>query len=277
MYKNRLNGKCYVGQTIQSVKRRQIQHTSAAKRGVTQPFYQAIRKYGVGNFTFEIIIDNVPSNLLDDLEINIIHMYDAYTKGYNASTGGNVNRGFTLTDETKEKLRRINTGKKASQATIAKMRVAQTGRVHSENTRKKISESNVGNYHSEVTKQKMRERVIPEIQKQAMKDAWKRDTEGNRKRLDILKTVNVGRIQSKEELTKRSTTRPRGEKNHKSKMIRCLETDEVFATVSEAAKKIDTCTSNVSAVCKGRYKKTKGFSFEYFTSAAIENVYVEIG
>ena len=277
MYKNKVNGRCYVGQTIQTIKRRRIQHISAANRGMEQPFYKAIRKYGIDNFDFEVLLSNVPVALLDDLEINTIHMYDAYTKGYNAASGGKVNRGFTLSDVTKEKLKQANLGKKASEMTKQKMSDSQRGRKHSEDTKKRISRSNLGNYHTEATKRKMSERVVPESQKQALSDSWKRDTEGNRTRRERMRTWNIGRVQSEEELLIRSKTRSRGEKNPKSKAVRCVETGRVYSTVAAAAKEISTSTSNVSAVCKGKYKKTKGFSFEYVVNTAIEHVYVVVG
>lgn len=45
--------------------------------------------------------------------------------------------------------------------------------------------------------------------------------------------------------------------------IQCVETGEVFETQYEAAAAINTNQGSINAVLKGRYKKTKGYTFIY--------------
>jgi hypothetical protein len=64
-------------------------------------FSYAIRKYGWENFTKEILIDDVPEEDLDNLEINYIAFYDSFNreKGYNLTIGGGGASGYRHTEE----------------------------------------------------------------------------------------------------------------------------------------------------------------------------------
>jgi hypothetical protein len=90
---NTVNGKCYVGQTIKSADRRWAEHkrfylgnhpTQKSKR-----LYVAMREFGVENFTFEVLQDNIKTQQeLDAAEIAWINQCDGYISGYNARLGG---------------------------------------------------------------------------------------------------------------------------------------------------------------------------------------------
>lgn len=47
------------------------------------------------------------------------------------------------------------------------------------------------------------------------------------------------------------------------KPIRCIETGQIFESGREAARVLGTYPEGISHVLKGRYKHTKGYSFEY--------------
>lgn len=53
-----------------------------------------------------------------------------------------------------------------------------------------------------------------------------------------------------------------GEKHPLSKKIKCVESDEVFNSVSEAAKEKRCCRSSISNVLNGKYKTSNGFHWE---------------
>lgn len=90
---NQINNKCYIGQTIKSPEERQKEHWQHYNgehiNDQNKILYKAMRKYGIENFTFEVIQDNITTyEQLDKAEIYWIDFYDSYYNGYNASKGG---------------------------------------------------------------------------------------------------------------------------------------------------------------------------------------------
>ena len=95
---NPINGKVYVGQTLNYMKRMN-EHKNSGK---TPKYYfsHAISKYGWENFTKEILIDDVPEEDLDNLEINYIDFYNSFGPGgYNLTIGGGGASGYRHTEE----------------------------------------------------------------------------------------------------------------------------------------------------------------------------------
>lgn len=90
---NKINNKCYIGQTIKSAEYRWKEHQAHAfgthKNDVNKTLYKAIRKYGLENFTFEVLQDNIETyEELDKAEIYWINFYNSFVKGYNETFGG---------------------------------------------------------------------------------------------------------------------------------------------------------------------------------------------
>lgn len=88
---NKINGKCYIGQTRHSLEHRKAIHIRCAKRGVETHFYQAIRKYGAENFEWSIICSTNNKQHLNELETFYITKYDSIKRGYNMVDGGDNN------------------------------------------------------------------------------------------------------------------------------------------------------------------------------------------
>ena len=95
---NSVNGKMYIGQTIQPLKNRMHQHLYKARKGKMLPLYSSIRKYGWDNFKCEIIGYAKSKEELDDMEIKHIKINDSTSIGYNIAHGGGgtVGAGRTL-------------------------------------------------------------------------------------------------------------------------------------------------------------------------------------
>ena len=88
---NKINGKVYIGQTLQKVSRR----WRGGSGYCGQPlFYNAIIKYGWDNFSHEILVSNIETleeaNTLEIYWINYYHsyIYDPQCNGYNSTAGG---------------------------------------------------------------------------------------------------------------------------------------------------------------------------------------------
>lgn len=84
---NLINGHSYIGQSSNIEKRweRHRHYTSASDKN--KILYKAFQKYGIENFSFEII-EECPTTLLNEKEIYWIKYYDTYNNGYNATLGG---------------------------------------------------------------------------------------------------------------------------------------------------------------------------------------------
>ena len=104
----KVNGKQYVGQTVQKDPLRYIQgHFNAAQNGKKKLLYRAIRKHGADNFTLEIIWWASDRTSLDISEDSFIELFETMApNGYNLR-GGGFNGRFS--DELKRQHSRILT------------------------------------------------------------------------------------------------------------------------------------------------------------------------
>lgn len=87
---NLLNNKVYIGQS-DNVSRRWAYHKNqATKEKPVQYINRAMRKYGVDNFSFEVIASCRTQDDADETEILLILQYDSRNKnkGYNIKPGG---------------------------------------------------------------------------------------------------------------------------------------------------------------------------------------------
>lgn len=87
---NKINKKSYIGQS-KNIEHRWIAHKSESRLSYNPQYnysiHKAFRKYGIENFTFEIIENTTPAEL-NDKEKYWIEYYDSYNNGYNETTGG---------------------------------------------------------------------------------------------------------------------------------------------------------------------------------------------
>lgn len=142
---NKVNGKIYIGQTIQSLKRRWICHCKDAKRNDDGLLHKAINQYGKENFVIEKIDEGNNFEELGILERKWIEYFHSnnHEIGYNIMVGGSH----------------------MNENTIQKMKDSHAGLHHSEKTKQIIANMNTGSgnpffgkRHSEETKQKIRDK-----------------------------------------------------------------------------------------------------------------------
>lgn len=94
MHKNKSNGKVYIGQTKNSLKRR----WNNGKGYATSPYFcNAIEKYGWDNFEHVLLHDNLSKEEADETEKFYIQKFQSYLQecGYNISLGGSGLTGAT--------------------------------------------------------------------------------------------------------------------------------------------------------------------------------------
>lgn len=127
LLRNTVNGKCYIGQTI-DLNRRIREH----KVGNEQAVEVAIDKYGWDNFVVEILESNVPRKKLDEKEVKYIERYNTYKgRGYNCTEGGG---SYEETDEMKKKVSKSMSGENHP----------FYGKHHTKETKEKISRAKSG-------------------------------------------------------------------------------------------------------------------------------------
>ena len=91
---NLINGKKYIGQSIHIEKRWATEKRDAfneKKASYHYPLSKAFRKYGIENFSFEIIEECLQEEL-NDKEKYWVAFYDSFYSGYNQTLGGDSPR-----------------------------------------------------------------------------------------------------------------------------------------------------------------------------------------
>lgn len=136
---NTINGKVYIGQA-QDIERRWNYHKYSALKGESNVLYKAMRKYGIDNFSFEVI-EECSIEELNEKEIYYIEQYNSYihaenSNGYNMTLGGDGVKGLVRTEEFKIKFSESRKGEKHP----------LYGKTFTEEHRKKMSEAHKGKY-----------------------------------------------------------------------------------------------------------------------------------
>ena len=112
---NLINGKVYIGQS-NDVKQRWKNHKWAINQEDKGqlPLYKAFKKYGIENFSFKVI-NMCDEDDMNELEMFYIEVHNSFIRsensnGYNSTLGGEGTRGYTVSDERKDYLRRVHIG-----------------------------------------------------------------------------------------------------------------------------------------------------------------------
>ena len=118
IFKNDINGKCYIGQSVCIRSRIKKHFYNIKAKNKDLPLYRAIEKYGLHNFTIDILEKFEPEqNLsreelikkLDVLEIKYIKEYDSYRNGYNCTIGGDYGvLGLKMTEQQRKNISKIS-------------------------------------------------------------------------------------------------------------------------------------------------------------------------
>lgn len=221
---NTINGKSYIGQTT-NLKKRKQKHKDCARKGIQTYFYNAIRKYGINNFKWEVLCECISRKEMNEKEKYYIKKYDSFWKnnGYNLTEGGydrqvtdkmrkkisDANKGEKhrlygkhQTEETKHKISIAHKGKKLSKEHIKNMSIAFTGRKLSEETKKKMSLSRKGLKKSKEW-----------IKKIAEGNRNKKISEETRRKLSLSHMGNIPSEETKRKMSLSHIGKNKGNKN----------------------------------------------------------------
>ena len=107
LIKNKINGKCYVGQSV-NVEKRWGEHINNDKSLIGK----ALSKYGENNFIFSVLEKGIPIDQIYEKESQYIAKYNGFQEGYNqVPIGGGLptgkehpNFGKSMSEEQKRKI-----------------------------------------------------------------------------------------------------------------------------------------------------------------------------
>jgi len=126
LFKNKLNNKIYVGETVQpNYRNRFVQHKRNSEKGVINYFYNAIRKYSWDSFEKYVlfqteILSNTVENkkkleeIVNEKEKYYINKFNSFDHkfGYNLTIGGDGVSGYTFSEESKKEMSENRSGEK---------------------------------------------------------------------------------------------------------------------------------------------------------------------
>lgn len=215
-YENQINKKVYIGQT-DNMERRDKEHTFHGHKTVALDC--AIKKYGRENFSLDIVLIVESAEQADQEEIYwIARMREFMGKEnvYNILDGGHGSRGRPVSEETRRKISKANTGKRHSPEARAKMSAFRKDKKLSPESIKKLSESLKGHKVSQETRDKIAKKRLGTKASEETKRKMSKDRKGKKHKphseeaKQKMSTSHMGKIISEEAKRKMS-------QNHASK------------------------------------------------------------
>ena len=157
---NKVNGKVYIGQSVDIRGRwyhyKAYKNGKKYKEGCITYLERAFDKYGIENFSFEVILECHP-DCLNLPEVFLICEYNSADEnyGYNVQSGGKS--AGPVDSRTREKLSKARHGKKHSPETKEKIGKGRFGKRQSPESRERMRQAKIGKKLSSETKEKMRQ------------------------------------------------------------------------------------------------------------------------
>lgn len=272
---NKITGKSYIGQTVQSIQKRWIMHYS--KGSTCRYLSNAIKKYGKENFNIKVLARSNSIEEMNHREQYYIKIFNTLSpNGYNLMTGGgnsrpspdvtkrrseslknfyanNVPKPISL--ETRAKISKAGKGRKKSQKSIDATALAHSISVFQYD----LSGNFIAEYRSARDAMRVSNIGNEDIGKACKSE--RRSAGGFQWR--YFKLDNIGKIRNKKPMPKRG---PGNSPN--ARPVAKVDIDgnilQVYKTATEAAINNGCDISTVLKVCKGIFKNTKGLLFIFF-------------
>jgi group I intron endonuclease len=257
---NTISKKCYIGETIEKnpITRWNGHKNAIARGGGCPALRDAVKKYGIDVFTFEVIL-TCPDEERFTYEKEYIQKYNSRVpNGYNISPGGEGGRehsGFynkTHTEETRKKLsesirqfhvenpNHYETYREKHTQSMEKVDISSAV-LNSEKWLKALEEGRVGvKAHTEETKDKIRETLLKHYE----------ETTENKTHINIEK---------RREIMAAATGR---------RVVQCTSDGTIikeYKSIAEAGRESGVKKSNISIVLSGENKTAGGYIWKYIT------------
>ena len=131
-FTNPKNNKVYIGLCSNSLRELKARYIYDIKHNKNRPIVNALRKYGIDNFKFEIIKNNITDReILLKLEQYFIKLYGSIKYGYNITAGGEGTQLFGKDNPNYGK-KAWNNGLKMSKEFCQNSSLRQKGKILSE-------------------------------------------------------------------------------------------------------------------------------------------------
>lgn len=286
---NKINGKKYVGQTTQGIKRRLMGHRSEANRGSSNIVHRAIRKYGYCNFkTYQV--DTAKShrelNEKESLWINNLNSLTPY--GYNMNKGGSLSTHTGADHHGARKVVNLSTGEKFDTIKMACDKYGVSGIHKALNSEGATSGGFSWAYYEDYVRgaftvseprSKRFVKIIDIDTKKVYKSVGEAARECKTSSSGVVsccagykKSANGHRLMYLEEYNS-GTNRDFSRKTNAVKVIN-LDTEEIFESLESAILKFNISSKgNLVSVCQGKRNKVGGYRWAYYEDYKKGNIF----
>ena len=240
-YTNKVNGKVYIGRTCQTLEARA--NGSGKGYKYCTYFYNAIKKYGWDSFEGEILEEGLNDKEAGKRELYYINLFDSTNgdKGYNLRDSDYR----TYKDETREKMRIAQTGKKLSEEARRKISESNRRRGMPESLKKKLLAANTGRKPTPETTEKIRQGNLGKVISQETREKISKNLKGkmlgdkhpnwgkkmSEEQKEKLRKYHAG-LHLSEETKKKLSEATKGKGCVK---IQCVETKMEYSSIREAS------------------------------------------
>lgn len=267
------NGKVYIGITSTSVEKRWNDGKGYARHPY---FYNAIKKYGWDNIEHTILFENLTKEEACKKEKELINRYKSnqHDYGYNMTTGGescefneqarvnlsNALKGRVVSDDVKLKISESEKGKQISDETRLKMSIAQQNRITPQGTidnLRKMAKDRVGKPLSYETRKKISKSLMGHPS--TTPKGKEHPNYGKHLSKETKEKISKALKSNISDETRQATS------ERFSKRVKCVETGEIFPSITCASKHYNISPSQLGAVCNkvGNYKTAGKLHWEF--------------
>lgn len=266
-------GKIYIGQTLRGLKVRKSEHLHTAGNLLkSRPtlFHSAIRELGSGDFTWEILETCTSCDHLNDRERFYIKLLNAqHPNGYNQTIGGHMDGSMSeeIRDRIASSMVKVHENPEYRSKTYPKLKglvPPNKGVAMSEKQKRKVSLAKKAVYADPTY-------INPNIGQFRAGEALENIRKGHETR--ELPTGEEWLKSHKDQYTAEVRGKMRqaklGKKPANTNQVLCVETNQVFEGLTEAAKSLNINRQSIFLQIKGKLKRVGGkYTFKYVKKSA---------